>query len=271
MISAILLSALIAAGPAELPPTWAGDIGAPVNTPYGTVYLYGDTMAPEGNFIQGTSIIVNGVTVTNVVPRSSPDLFYWPRDATQLPGGPLMVILDEVRQTGDCTWCFQSVDIDAFFVTGDPAVRANWTWALKVDAGWWDTGTVAFDAFIDDQPFAVGSTDWGAASIRRIDAYGDAVDDDFIVAEFPASSGPFVPVEVDGEWWGVSSAIWGTMGPSTVVALWHADDKAGPYEWVRTIDNVGETYAHHLAVIDGVPYHYFSTLNGRVTYQEVSL
>jgi len=259
--AAIPLAVASVAGPVELPSAWAGDIGAPVAP---GVFLYGDTMQP-GNFVQGTTVIVDGEPLTNVLPAD--DTFYWPGDGFQMPDGRLFVVVSEMRQTGDTAWSFVGVDTDAFIVD-DPSSRWEWNTATKIEDGPWGAESVAFQ---DQYPLAVtfshteGSTLWSVTSQTPWESWVP------LGGEFPDSHGPFVPVQTDDGWWGVSWAIWGTMSADTTVALWHSDLATGPYEWVRTVDNVGETYAHSLGVIDGVVYHYFSTLNGRVTYQEVDL
>jgi len=261
------------AGPAELPSSWAGDIGAPVDWGDHTVYLYGDTMQP-GNFVQGTTVVVDDTTIPNALPHTV-DTFYWPGDGLELADGRLFVVAAEVEQTGTGAWGFESVDHDGFIVD-DPTVPAAWRWADRVDVGPWGNDDILFSDQGTQPDGLVLTTafthEHGSLLFGADPAQPWAHWERYALPEpLPASSGAFMPVQTGDGWWGVTWAIWPTMGPDTVVALWHADQAVGPYQWVRTIPNQGETYAHSLGVIDGVVFHYFSTLNGRVTYQEVNL
>ena len=254
-----LAVASLVTGPAELPSAWAGDIGAPIPTDQGTVFLYGDTMQP-GNFVQGTTVVAGDTIITNALGRTVDDTFYWPGDGFQMSDGSLFVVMAEVRQVGDGSYGFTGVDHDAFVVS-DPTTRAGWAWADKIEDGPWGNLPTAFS----DQQALAFTLDGYKTSMWQIDT---ATSWQPIDATFPESQSPFVPVHTDDGWWGVS---WANFAGGTVAALWHSEDAPGPYEWVRTLDTTGHTYDHSLNVIDGVVYHRFSTLNGRVTYQEEDL
>lgn len=264
--AALPLAVASVAGPAQLPLAWAGDIGAPVANGDTTLYLYGDTMQP-GNFIQGTTVVAGDQIITNALGRTADGTFYWPGDGYTMPDGRLFVVVSEMRQTGDTAWSFEGVDTDAF-VVDDPMSPAAWRWADKIEDGPWQDASVSFQ---DQQPLAVTFSHTAGSQLYSFDPAAPWESWVSLGGEFPDSHGPFVPIQTDDGWWGVSWAIWGTMSADTTVALWHSDTATGPYEWVRTVPNVGETYDHNLNVIDGRVYHRFSTLNGRVTYTEETL
>lgn len=258
--------------PNPLPVEYRADGGIPVAVDDGYVWLYGDTFKPAGGMVHNTVVMsrsggVGSETALNVFTSAltgTADTWYWPSDAVQLPDGPLLVLAGEIESTGgDGFWDFRSVDTDAFIVS-DPFNLMSWKLATKVDDGPWGHGRVEF---LDQEPVAAvqqpGSyeTELYVYDPADITAPWQSFESDL-----PQSFGPFTPVQTDKGWWGVSWVI-------NDVALWHADDPTGTWEWADGWHADGLTYGHGLNIVNGQVVYRWSNAQGsqRVQYRVLDL
>lgn len=256
LLAAIPL-AMIAA-PAE-GPTWESpvhaDVGIPVDWKGNTLFLYGDSFADDGRFVNSSVLLPDGEVLWQPLPAGPNGRWFWIEDAVQTDDG-LLVVAGEVERTGPGIWGFRGVDTDAFLVR-DPLELMSWRFAEHIDAGWWDGHNVQF---IDDTLAVVRRWDHPETWLYDIDA---ATARPLFVGE---SHGIFAPVRHDGYWWGVSYDVW-----SGEAVLWR--NLALTTEWESVAEwNHGPTvtYLHGVAVIDDELIRYWSTLNGRVTYEVVT-
>lgn len=233
-----------------------GDGGVPVTVAGSTLYLYGDTWTPDGRFVN-SSVVADDRAMFDVLPAGPEGRWFWLGDAVELADGRLMVVVSELRRDEAGMWGFEGVDTDVFIVR-DPSNVMSWRLAEHVDAGWWDGHNVRF---IDGEMAAVRP--YGESTTYLYDSASDSASVLFDVG----SDGVFEPVWHEGAWFGVS---WDMM--AGLSALWSADSLGGAWTWVAGWEHEpGRTYLHGAAVIDGELVRYWSTIDGRVTYENYEI
>lgn len=254
MIGVVLAAAVVAGAaapaPAQSVPTfasvgWSADGGVPVDLGDGAVlYLFGDTVMP-GSFVHNSAVIVwQDVTLPLWAPtgllRDGADSWFWPADAVANADGSLTVVANEVRHDASSWFGFAAFDTDVF-VVADPYSVASWRFAEHVDVGPWDGLNVSFldAARAVVRPF--GSTTTYLADLTTADWARTE-----LFAESGGAGGTFVPVDVDGVWFGLT---WDMA--SGAVALWRDGGGGGGWEQVDEWAAEAGSYGHQLHVVDG--------------------
>lgn len=241
-----------------LPAGWRADLGIPVAYDDSYIYLYGDSIPPEGGMYRNAAII-DGTVIAPALADTASGHWYWPTDAIDTPAG-LFVVALEMREGG---WLgYEPIDTDAFLVT-DARNPMSWKLAVRIEDGPWGDRQVQFSdqmsfAFVRD-PFGLGTTVY-----EFFLPYGEWVE---LGGDAPDSHGVFAPVQTGDGWYGYSWEMWWSA------TLWRGDGPGGPWEPVEHITTPERTYDHGLNVIDGQVVYRWSNGEGdqRVHYAEVEL